>query len=259
MLLSSIIRKTALALGVASVLYSPAAMAESPRFEFALGGSVGVAPKYQGADSYGLGVGGSFKFTNLQLGGVTLAESDGWRDSNGFAISPTLRLIGPRRAGDHADLTGTNDISRALELGARAQFTTDDWQVYATLRRGVRGHRGWSGEAGFNGFFAASDALTLSAGPRVEFGNARYQRTYFGVTAAEVGPSGMREYTPGSGIHAAGLALGALYEISPQWAITGELEYMNLTGPARNSPIVARGSRSQIAARVGVVHRVSLF
>ena len=165
-------------------------------------------------------------------------------------------MLGARRVSDHPELAGTEDVSRAIELGARVQYRTPDWQVFATLRHGLRGHRGWAGEAGVDGFLPLGPQTTLSAGPRIGFGDGTFQRTYFGAPASSMV---LQPFTPRSGVHSAGLALGLTHELSPEWAVFGSVTYDRLIGPARNSPIVAVGSRHQYGASIGIARRFSLF
>lgn len=255
------LRGVLVGLGLTVGMLSPVA-AETPRFEFAVGGALGIGPDYPGARSYGAGVGAQVQVHRLRLGRLTLAERDGWRERDGFGIAPALRVMGARKASDHPELAGTEDVSRAIELGVRVQYKTEAWQVFTTVRHGLRGHRGWVGEAGADGFLALGAQTTLGAGPRIGFGDGTFQRTYFGVPGNDgigLKSVGLPGYTPGSGIHSAGLAVGLVHELSPEWAVFGGLTYDRLIGPARNSPVVAAGSRHQYGARIGIARKISLF
>ena len=116
--------------------------------------------------------------------------------------------------------------------------------------------RNWR-EAGIDAVFNPTPDLRLRAGPRVFWGDNRYARTYFGVTAAESGASGLAAYTPSGGALSAGIELGAFYALNDEWGIDSALTWTRLTGDAGASPIVAQGDRDQFKLRVGLTKRFS--
>ena len=241
----------ALCLGLGTVV-APAAQAEAPRLGFALGASLQYGPRYPGADRYTAGAGGIFQLQDLRIGTLTLSDSDGWFDSDGTALRGSLRVQGARKASDNPELRGLEDLDTALELGGGIYHKTRAFQVYADLRHGVVGHRGWVGEAGVDMFLRPAEGLTLAMGPRVGFADGGYMRQYFGVTAPEAAASGLTEFTPGSGLYSAGIGIRAVYELNRDWAVLGSVGYDRLTGDAARSPITRQGSRDQFSVSLGL-------
>ena len=241
------------------------AVAQDRALSFSLTGGAQVAPKYFGADDVRVGPAGSFGFTGLRLGTVQLGDPDGpTLFAPGTGLRGAFRYIAKREG--KAELQGLNDVDAALELGLGLQHTAEAWQVYTDLRYGVIGHRAIAGEVGANLIYRGENGLVLHAGPRAEFGNARFMRSYFGITAAEAAAVGgglaavtpMGGFQPSGGIYSYGLELGAYQPLSPDWGVTGSLRLDRLRGDASASPIVQQGRRDQISAQIGLTRHFNL-
>ncbi len=237
---------------------TPAA-AQERGLSFALTGGAAFAPTHFGSASSEvsptgrLGSGG-LRTGFLRFGGLDRTALDGPGDlAPGVGLRGAFRII-PRRD----DIPGLETVPLAVELGGGLHYTEENWQVFADLRYGVIGHRGFAGDIGANLIHRGANGLVLHAGPRAEFGNARFAREYFGVTAAEEGPSGLSEFSPGSGFHSLGFEFGAYQAISADWAVSGSLRFDQLRGDAADSPIVQRGQRSQISAEIGLTRHFNL-
>jgi len=234
----------------AALLGQPA-QAQDRAFAFSLTGGAGIAPRYFGSDDYRVAPTGSVSFTGLNFGSLRLGDPDGPRHfAQGTGVRGAFRYIA-RRDGTH-ELAGLDDVKASLELGLGLQHTAEYWQVFGDLRYGVIGHRAFAGDIGANALFRGQGGLILHAGPRAEFGSARFARTYFGVSAAEAAASGLGAYTPGSGVHSVGFEIGAYQPLSADWGVTGAVRYDRLRGDAAASPIVQQGSRNQLRASIGL-------
>ncbi|MFM9852893.1 MAG: MipA/OmpV family protein [Sphingomonadaceae bacterium] len=132
-----------------------------------------------------------------------------------------------------------------------------------------------SAVAGANGFEATgaiSYALVrtrkvfIDVSNSVTYANAKFNRTYFGVTPAEALRSGLVAFKPGAGIRdiSSGLTLG--YQFNERWGIVANSNYSYLVGDAADSPIVkgrltgtdankAKGSRGQFVGGIGIFFR----
>lgn len=175
--------------------------------------------------------------------------------NQGFSISPSFRLIGPRNADDDIALAGLTEIDRALELGARVRYDIGPMGFYGTVRRGFGGHEGIAGEVGTSYRTDLSDQLTLWSGLEFGYGNSDFNDTYFGVTPAESLSSGYQAYQPGDGFSSAAIKFQARYNISELTAILGEVEYGKIVGDSADSPIVQ--DEYQPALRLGIVRKLS--
>ena len=92
-----------------------------------------------------------------------------------------------------------------------------------------------------------------TAGPRLRWGSAKYNRTYFGV--AGPGIPGYAPYDPDSGIYAVGAVAGLRLPLGRTLGLYGYVGYDRLTGKAAHSPIVAAGSRDQFSGGVALTYR----
>jgi len=250
-------RSAAVAAVFAAALLAQPAVAQERVFAFSLTGGGSVTPSYFGADSYRVAPSGSFSFTGLQAGAVGLGDPLGPRlFAPGTGIRGAFRYI-PKRAGADA-LAGLDDVKASVELGLGLHHTTDLWQLYGDLRYGVVGHRALAGEVGANAILRTRGGLVVHAGPRAEFGNARFMRTYFGITPAEASPA-LGAFRPGGGgLYSVGFEIGAYQPLSPDWGITAAVRYDRLRGDAAASPIVRQGSRDQFTARIGLTRHFTL-
>jgi outer membrane scaffolding protein for murein synthesis (MipA/OmpV family) len=65
-------------------------------------------------------------------------------------------------------------------------------------------------------------------------------QTYYGVSASQSVASGFTRYDAGSGIYAWSTNIDWTYKINQDWSVITEAGFTQLTGDARNSPIVQR-------------------
>ena len=142
-------------------------------------------------------------------------------------------------------------------MGGFAEFYPTDWlRVRGEMRRGFSAYEGVVGDVAVDAFADITPEVRVSGGPRVSFGSAGYFDAYYGVTAAELAASGLRPYTPGSGVQAVGVG-GAI-----DWKTTEKLttsvfgEYARLTGPAADFSLVEeRGSPNQYMFGVSATYQ----
>jgi outer membrane protein len=236
---------------------APVVTGSENRLSFTLLGGVSVSPDYFGAQDSS--VGPNFGISNLGLswGRAQFGSHDVTTPAPGFDLHGSFRFVSAREASQNAELTGLSDIDASAELGLGVGYTGGFYRAFADVRYGVVGHEGVAGEVGADLFWSASDDLVLSAGPRVQFGNDRFSNTYFGVTAAESGPSGLAAYTAGGGIYGAGVEVGATYRLNADWGLQGSATWTRLQGSAKDSPIVAQGDSDQLGVKLGLTRRIT--
>ena len=171
----------------------------------------------------------------------------------GTAFGPALR-IAPRRSA--ADLPGLPEVKFGVEAGVFAEtYITPALRLRSELRQGIGAHRALTSELaadlvarrGLEGF-------VLTAGPRIGWGSAKYNRAYFGVPAGGLA-GGFAPYTPSAGINSLGAMAGAHVPLGPALGLFGYAGYNRLVGPAARSPIVAAGSRDQLSAGLALTFR----
>ena len=246
------------ALAAALVALLPAVASAQNGVEFTLGAGVGMGPDYFGSDEYGAGPKSGLSLEYLRLGKFTLGRPVAGEERPGFSFGGSFRRIGARKAADHPELTGLEDVEKALELGVRIGYGGDGYRTFAALRYGVVGHDSLVGEVGADGVVRASDKLTLSAGPRAFFASDRYAATYFGVTPAEATASGLPAFAAGGGLLSAGVEVGAHYRFNDKWGLKGTIGYARWLGDAGESPITAMGSRGHVRASLILTRTVRI-
>jgi outer membrane protein len=172
--------------------------------------------------------------------------------SNGFSFGPAGNIEGRREGSEIGAPDDT--ISRTLEAGAFVQYEwKDSFRVRAELLKGINGHEGLIGTVSADKIWRDGDRYVISLGPRVRFSNARYQRTYFGVSPAVSLATGLPIYQPGSGIYAVAMTGGVTYALNNRWGLFGFARYERLLGDAAKSPIVRElGSRNQLSGGIGL-------
>jgi outer membrane scaffolding protein for murein synthesis (MipA/OmpV family) len=247
---------TILALAVVAANALPVA-AQERGLSFSLTGGVKLAPDYFGASDTQIGPSGLFGFSGLAIGPARIGSLDGpVQFAPGAGLRGAFRYI-PKREG-RDELAGLEDVKAALELGFGVHYTEEFWQVFADLRYGAIGHRGFAGELGANAIYRGPNGLVIHGGPRAEFGDRRFSQTYFGVTPAESLASGLTAFSPGGGFHSLGVEIGAYQALSDDWGVTGRLRFDRLRGDAGASPIVGQGQRNQFTAEIGLTRHFNL-
>lgn len=167
------------------------------------------------------------------------------------------KLIFERDGGDADELKGLDPVRFGGELGAFAEVYPTDWlRVRGEVRHGIRSHNGIVADVSADAFYDVTDAIRISAGPRVSFASSDYFDAYYGVNADEAAASGLAEYDPGGGIKSAGIG-GAI-----DWKVTDRVtanlfgEYSRLMGSAADSSLVReRGSKDQFMVGVSATYR----
>lgn len=224
---------------------------------FSLNAGARVSPDYFGAESDRVTPNGRIGFTGLRIGGIQLRDPDGPREfAPGTFYRGALQFI-PEREGKE-ELAGLNDVDAALELGLGLQHTRESWQAYGELRYGFFGHESVAAEIGLNAIFRGERGAILHAGPRLELGNSRFMRTYFGVSDSEAARSTFEAFTPSRAIYATGFEIGAYQPVRGDWGITATVRYDRLRGDAADSPIVQQGTRNQWTATLGLTRYFNL-
>jgi outer membrane scaffolding protein for murein synthesis (MipA/OmpV family) len=226
------------------------------QFVVDLGVGAMVKPRYEASDSYLV-----YPFPLISVGRFYVPGFgqvvDG-RRRTGVYFYPSFGFVGERKASDTTDLTGTNTINWALELGFGAGVRGEHWRAFAELRQGFNGHTGQVGQLGVDGILYPGEKWELSFGPRAEFASSNYMDTYFGVSAAEAAASGGRltAYDPGgAGFKAVGLEGRLSYDLNDDVRLHLQGGYKRLVGDAADSPIADVGSKNQFSIGLGATYR----
>ncbi len=213
-------------------------------------------PKYPGADSYILTPYPIIVVDRLFVPGVGQVV-DGEEVTRGFGFYPAFSFIGKREASDSPDLTGTNTIDRAVEVGLGVRYRYDWLRGYVELKQGFGGYSGQVGRVGLEVITEPTERLELVFGPRINWGSADYMRTYFGVTPSEAAASGstLTPFRPDAGISSVGVDLTANYALTDRTTLHIRAGWDRFVGDAENSPIVRQGNENNITVGAGLSYR----
>jgi outer membrane scaffolding protein for murein synthesis (MipA/OmpV family) len=219
-------------------------------WHFTVGTGVLSLPKYPGASdrryepvpllgaSDGRYFFGTVLDANTPLGmGAYLYRDSHWN----VAALLSYDFIQPRDQSDDARLQGLGDISRTAHAGMFGSYTLDWFTVRGSVLTDILGkHEGTVATLGLEGKYQPVERLTLSAGPGLTWGSSQYNRTFYGVDAAQSARSGLPEYEPDSGVASFNFSFKADYRLSPRWGVGATVVASELRGDVGESPIVEK-------------------
>jgi outer membrane scaffolding protein for murein synthesis (MipA/OmpV family) len=231
--------------------------APDPDMVVTLRAGVEVSPSYLGSDDYEFGPDFAVRFDFLRLpGGLTYGSSQTVGFRTGWGLQGSFRYLGERDSDD--EIEGLDDIDWAAEAGLGVGYEQRNWRVFTDVRYGFVGHNAWVGEIGADGIAYPIQGLTLTAGPRLSFGDNRFADTYFGISESESIASGLSAYQADGGLLGAGIEVGARYLFNERWGVEGAAGWQRLLNSAADSPVTELGSEDQYSVRVGITRRISL-
>lgn len=238
---------------------SPQPAGAAPLWEVSIGGGAAGQPVFPGAARYRTEpiFLGSLAYHGLAyLGPAGLGSSEIF--SPGFHFGPVIDFSGGRNETSDKHLSGLGNITPTMTAGAIGLWRFEGFELIGIVRQAVI-HTNY----GLVGRVQADrritlipGTLTLLAGPDADFGNGRYERTWFGVSANQAANSGLPAYTPVGGVADAGLLLNLDYRYSDHILVRTFGEFRWLYGAAARSPIVQ--NNFQAIFGVGVAYSFDL-
>lgn len=230
---------------------------QNPDMVVTIRAGVDMSPSYFGSDDYLAGPDFSVRFDFVQLpGGLTYGSSRTVGFRSGWGLQGSFRYVGGRDGDD--EIEGLDDVDWSAEAGLGVGYEQRNWRVFTDVRYGFVGHNAWVGEIGADSIAYPVEGLTLTAGPRLSFGDDRFADTYFGISPSESAASGLDAYQADGGLLGAGIQLGARYLFNERWGVEGAAGWQRLLNSAADSPVVDLGSEDQYSFRVGITRRISL-
>jgi MipA family protein len=249
------------------------AAATSP-WSFSAGLGVARSSEYEGAKRAVSGVVPDFNVSyqlagwgKISLGSKARGLSWTFIDSEDYSLG--LVLQGDAGRNDRSDgtllrpgskrLAGMGEIRPTTEWGLTGHVLFGA-PIYFVLSKGlgdgkitgqnfrINGHGGTRLEVGLDLPLQLSDALTVSVSPNLQWADAEYTQTYFGVTAAQAARTGFRPFKAKGGVKSVGLNLGVGYKLDKQWSVNAGVSLSTLRGDASLSPIVQKKNQSSLSA-----------
>jgi MipA family protein len=220
-----------------------------------LGAGLAAAPRYPGADrdrARLVPLGDIVYHNRLFLGpaglGANLIAAGGWR------VGPVLGLMPGRSETRDPQLAGLGDIQNSVSAGIFVRYRAGPFEVGGTVRQAIAHTKnGLLGlvHADYR-MTAVHDRLQLFVGPDLEFANARYNQTWFGVTPTQSLDSGLPVFTPGGGIRDVGIHANLTYRCTEHVLLRTFANLKDLTADITDSPIVVR--RTQLVIGAGLAY-----
>ena len=236
------------------------------KWEGAIGPVVNLAPDYSGANTRKVGVTPGFyirygRLTASNVGGfVTRRNTDDifqglgldLKRSDTVRYNATLRIDNGRKSSDTRGLEGIDDVRRTLRGRFSATWQVEPaWKVASGLNVDLLGHGGGNVlDLGATHDRRWSEATTWTLGAVVTAGDARYMRSWYGVTEAGSAASGKPVYLPGAGLRDIGFSSGWRTEVGQDWIVLWGGSIGRLLGPAAASPLTMSVSEWRVYAGV---------
>ncbi len=226
-------------------------------FDLTVGGAAGVAPAYEGADSYEAV---ALPFFELSWRDRIFVGLDGIRALNplteNIRIGPLLSYDGGRDEDDDDDLDGLGDVDGSITLGVVAEVELGPYQLGARVEKAIDGHTGWLAALSASRNFQLSERLNLSLALETSLADEDYMSDFFGITALQSERSGLSRFDADAGFKDVGVSLSLNYALTDNWLLFASAGYARLVGDAADSPLVEdRGSADQFSAMVGGGYR----
>jgi outer membrane scaffolding protein for murein synthesis (MipA/OmpV family) len=231
--------------------------AANPDFVGTVGLGVDVSPAYFGSDETELGPDVIARIDFLRFpNGFEFGSGQAVGFRTGFGLRGSVRYIGTRNSSNHDELTGLDNVPWTFEAGLGIGYEQRNYRVFGDVRYGIIGTNAWVGDLGADAIAYPVDGLTLTLGPRLNFGDDRFTDTYFGISASEADRSDLPEYDPDGGLVSGGMVLGARFLFNERWGVEGEASWERLMNDASDSPITE--ARDQYGASLSLTRRISL-
>jgi outer membrane protein len=163
-----------------------------------------------------------------------------------FRAGFTLNYAGGRTSKDDPHLTGMPDISGAAQVGGFLTYAIKPFAFEAKVRRRLGSTAGTTADLGASVGAAPLPQLHISLSADVSWADSSYQKTFFGVTAAEAATATaagnpLTPYTPKSGLTSAAITAAAVYQLTDHLGLVVRVQGQDLIGKqAKDSPLVQR-------------------
>ncbi len=226
-------------------------LAEPSDWKVIVGGGVASVPRYEGSTSNRLRAVPVFEAEKGHFfAGVTRGIGYNFSDDQSIQYGVRATLAHGRRENVDVRLNGMGDINYAGELGGFVNFTQDHWYELGNVAASSNGVRAELG-AGFHTRLSSSD--TLKIGAVLNWGNGKYNQTYFGVSSTQALASGnvLTVYNANSGIKDYGLTANWMHSFGKSWFANIAINVKQISGSAQSSPLTMKTTMQSGAMTVG--------
>lgn len=209
-----------------------------------VGGLVYVSPVFEGAKSY-KAIGFPF-VAPAGLGDAGVVQVRGLDDVrfrlfqfSGFEFGPLAGYRLGRDEDDASRLNGLGDIDGGFVAGGFATYRSGPFSISASYH-----HQATGDETGGLVRFGAEHksrpfaGWTVTSSIGTNYALEEYMTSFFGVSAAQSGTSGLPEFRPSAGFKDIHAGVTAAVDLNDRWTLMLIGRYAHLLGDAADSPIV---------------------
>ncbi|BCH34560.1 MltA-interacting MipA family protein [Mesorhizobium sp. L-8-10] len=226
-----------------------------------VGASGFIAPEYEGARKYLLGVSPLVSLgragTETRFSSRNDNISIAFIDTGAVRAGATGKIVFERSTDESDDLAGLQPVEWGAEVGGFAEVYPTHWlRVRGEVRRGIRAHDAIVGDIQVDAFADVTPTVRVSGGPRLSVATSDYFETYYGVDAAGAAATGLSAYDPGAGLESVGVGGAVTWKTTDKITTSLFGEYARLQGPAAASSLVKeRGSPNQFLLGLSATYR----
>lgn len=215
---------------------------EKKDWEVSLGAGALFSPEYEGGEDYEFLPVPYIDISYKDI--VTFNPFSGLRynafKSDNITLGAGLGFDFGREEDDADRLRGLGDVDSTVEgqLFAAYQMGTADAEITYSQDLGD-GHDGYTLKAEV-GVIIPVPQYSIFMRPSIgtTYGSDSYMESYFGVSNAQSGRSGLSRFDAEAGFKDVQVSLLTIYQINPKWIVSGLVQYKQLLGDAADSPIV---------------------
>ena len=176
-------------------------------------------------------------------------------ETSSFRLGPVVNW----RLQRHVDTTclgcrhfGSVDLS--IEAGVFAEFWPKEWwRTRVEVRAAAIGGDGFVADLSSDVVWKISEAMLVTAGPRLSIADRSFMQSYYGIGPAEGLALTREPFEPKGGLRSYGIGTHVKYKFENNWAALGFLEWQHLAGSASETPrIEDRGSIDSVIVGFGL-------
>jgi outer membrane scaffolding protein for murein synthesis (MipA/OmpV family) len=140
---------------------------------------------------------------------------------------------------------GLDHISARPTLGVRVEWDITPWfDVFTGAGSEIFvPNPGLTANLGAEALYEFHSTWYGYSGARLIWGNAAYQRTYYGVSSAEAAQTSYPVYSPTAGLAQLAVDQYIGFRFTEHWGVVAGVSYWRLLGPSADSPTVALGGQ----------------
>jgi outer membrane scaffolding protein for murein synthesis (MipA/OmpV family) len=228
------------------------APAAATRWEGAIGPQFGFSPEYHGAARRHLSMTPGFyirygRFSISNSGGfVTRRADDVFRGlgldvvrNDRLRVNFALRLDNGRRSAVSDKLAGIENVRHTIRVRSSATWQlADAWKVAAGWNADLLGRGGGNiVDLAIGHDRRLTERTIWNVGAGLNWADARYLGSYYGVTPAESAVTSYPVYRPGPGLRDVAVSSGFRTELNERWIALWGATMGRVMGPAAASPL----------------------